>query len=271
MDQAAAQTSELKKVEPRASESTAAAPSLETQTTEETKKSPCKKHPHAKKSPGKSSKSKKQSKKEASSESSSSSSSSESVEESSDSDSDSTVDASASKRRKKDKKAKAAAKKLKAKHAKNKKKRKQSLKEESSESDDSDESDEDADQLQQLRRAKAKAKAKALRDLQGDDDVDAAQLQEAQLNQLLAMQMQANQRNGLDTNAQALNMTGRNRLAIDPGLGGTLDRRTLGGLNRLNKAGKPPKKVVHQRRSVLQRLRTSVSISFGTNRSTTTS
>ena len=59
-----------------------------------------------------------------------------------------------------------------------------------------------------------------------DDDVDAAQLQEAQLNQLLAMQMEANQRNGLGTNTQALNKAGQPRLTIDPGLGGTLDRRS---------------------------------------------
>ena len=245
MDQAAAQTSEVKKVEPRAGESTTAAPSPETQTTEEPKKSPCKKHRHSRTSPGKSAKSKKQSKKEPSSESSSSSSSSESEEESSDSDSDSSVDASVSKRKQKEKKAKAAAKKLKAKNAKNKKKRKQSLKQESSDSDESDESDEEAEQLQQLKRNKAKAKAKARRDFQGDDDVDAAQLQqEAQLNQLLAIQMQANQRKGLDTNEQARKMlAARNTLTLDPGQG-TVDRRVRGGLSRLNKQGKPSKKVV---------------------------
>ena len=250
MEQAAAQNSDLKKVEPRAGEVAPAAASQETQTTEETKKPPCKKHTQPKKSPGKTSKSKKQSKKESSSESSTSSSSSESEDDdSSNSDSDSTVDVSAARRKKKDKKTKAAAKKLKAKQSK-KKKRKQMIKEQDSDSEDSDDTDDDAEQLKQLKRAKAKAKARTLRDQAVDDMDDGEFQQDAGLNDILALQNQLSlQDPQLQAQLQALNPTGRSRLTIpDPlGLGGA-GRRNLGGLNSLNQLSKPPKKVISSKK-----------------------
>ena len=245
MDQATAQNSELKKVDPRPAEATSTAPSQETQTTEDPKKTSCKKH-HTKKSPGKSPKPKKKSKKEESSESESSTSSSVSEEESSESESDSTDDVSAAKKKKKGKQTKAAKKKLLAKQSKNKKKLKQPLEEEDLEDDeDDDEGENDAAQLQQLKRANAKAQAKALRGLQMADDMDGGLFQQdASLNKLRALQQQLQQQHfqGLDPSGQSIK-PGRSRLGIDPTFGG-LDRLNLGGLNRLDQLGKPPKKVV---------------------------